>query len=199
MTSHKTYIGSKSIYHICNARAAAEMIITGSYRSNKIGYDGGMNFCGVLGPVGNTWPRGRGARLHCKWEGLISVPLPYEAHDYSTPNVLYDFNGSGNHHQNNDPRWFLPYGSTVVITGLECEPERLEEYYLQRSGLIRSWKYRLASPQKRLDYLKSFHEFLNKQCGEGGKKLRIEKGDPTFSNGGDFFGRRLGGRNLSGI
>lgn len=193
MTSHKTHHGSVAIYHECNPGSAAEMIITGVFRTfnNVGGYDGGMNFCGVLGLVPNTQPVGEGAKLHCLWIGPISESLPPASYNYSTPNILYDFNGSGNHYQNNDPRWFLPYGSVIVIKGIECNPSALEVYYLSHSKWLWRSMYKISNPAKRKRLLQEFYDHLNDLCSAERRTLRIERGHPTRSNGGEFFGKRL--------
>lgn len=116
MTRYATFIRSINLRRITSPSIALEVIASGVFRSlNDVApYDGGMNFFGVLGKTPNTQPK-KGARMHCKWYGPVSIPLPYGSHDYHAPNVLFDFNGSGQHYQDNDPRYFLPYGSTIQL------------------------------------------------------------------------------------
>lgn len=189
MTRHATYQRSVDLVHITSPEVGMEMIASGAYRSfNNFGhYDGGMNFCGVLGQVPNTHPKGQGARLHCKWDGPVSVPLPPAAYDYHTPNVLFDFNGSGQHYQNKDPRYFLPYGSAVQVLKLECDPMQLEDYYLSRSRWWKKVRFKYGSTAYRRKQLQSLLDYCNQKCAEGFVHIRVERGHPTVSDCGEFF------------
>ncbi|WP_143566731.1 hypothetical protein [Stenotrophomonas maltophilia] len=190
MTQHKTSYAVIDIYHITSPAVALEMVVSQTFRShyNFRSYDGGMNFCGVLGRVPNTQPVGSGARLHCKWDGLVSEPLSPESYDYHTPNVLFDFNGSGEYCRNNDPRYFLPYGSMIQVSGVECDPSALHDYYLSRSPFFRKSMYRFRSKEYQCAELQSLLDYYNEQCAAGGVKLEIQRGPPTFTRGGGFFG-----------
>lgn len=60
------------------------------------------------------------------------------------PNVLYDFNGSGQHFDNPNPRYLLSIGSTDLILKhvvIYDENELLQIWYLRRNIYHR--KYRL--------------------------------------------------------
>lgn len=60
------------------------------------------------------------------------------------PNILYDFNGSGQHFDNPDPRYLLPVGSTGLILKhvvIDDEDELLRIWCLRRN--IYHSKYRL--------------------------------------------------------
>ena len=121
--------------HITSPENALSMIAMKSYCSyrNPGSYDAGMNFLGVLGEYPNTQPT-RGARMTCEWLGSVSQPLRYDVHNHHTPDVLFDFNGSGKHFRNNDPRYFLPYGSK----GLIVKKIELEDNY-DRESLVQWW------------------------------------------------------------
>lgn len=97
-------------------------------------YDAGMNFLGTLGENSNTYPTARGAIVEFEWEGNVSQPLKPSCTTHHTPNVLYDFNGSGEHFQNNDPRYFLPYGSD----GLIIKKVTLEKKY-NKQEIVSDW------------------------------------------------------------
>lgn len=45
------------------------------------------------------------------------ISEPRDTYDIAgmKPNILYDFNGSGQHFDNPDPRYLLPVGSTGLI------------------------------------------------------------------------------------
>ena len=106
-------------------------------------YDGGMNFLGTLGvPVHQI--SDRSATLCFEWKGEVSIPRStYDIADMK-PNVLYDFNGSGQHFDNPDPRYLLPIGSTGLILKhvvIDDEDELLRIWCLRRNIYRR--KYRL--------------------------------------------------------
>ena len=79
-------------------------------------YDGGMNFLGAFGEVPVYELGNRSATLCFEWKGEISEPR--DTHDISgmKPNILYNFNGSGRHFDNLDPRYLLPVGSKRADT-----------------------------------------------------------------------------------
>jgi len=132
-------------------------------------YDAGMNFLGVLGEYANTQPT-RGSKIYLKWHGKVSDPLPYYSYNYHTPNILFDFNGSGNHYPNNDPRYFLPYGSTgLVVKKIELEgwfdEEDLVEWWLQFKGRLYSFfhDFKVLKPylvKRALEHLREVNEKL---------------------------------------
>jgi hypothetical protein len=101
-------------------------------------YDAGMNFLGVLGQNSNTQPTKVGAKVYFEWDNSkpnsVSPPLPPSVTSHHTPNVLFDFNGSGEHETNNDPRYFLPYGSS----GLILKKIELEAQYDEQK-LVKEW------------------------------------------------------------
>ena len=114
-------------------------------------YDAGMNFLGVLGQNSNTQPTKRGAKVYFDWDNTtpssVSPPLAPSVTKHHTPNVLFDFNGSGNHFPNNDPRYFLPYGSNgLILKKIELEPNYDE---LQ---IVKEW----------CDFEKGLYPYLNK-------------------------------------
>jgi len=129
--------------HITSPENALSIIYRKAYltENNTGHYDAGMNFLGTLGEYKNTQPKKRGSKIHCEWHGITSQPLPFDSYNYHTPNILFDFNGSGNHHPNNDPRYFLPYGSTgLIVKKIELEEgfeeESLVEWWVNLKGGI---------------------------------------------------------------
>lgn len=78
-------------------------------------YDGGMNFLGSLGEVPVHELGNRSATLCFEWRGEISAPRDTHNIAGMQPNILYDFNGSGRHFDNPDPRYLLPVGSKGLI------------------------------------------------------------------------------------
>ena len=107
-------------------------------------YDGGMNFLGTLGEVPVHQISDRSATLCFEWKGEVSIPRStYDIADMK-PNVLYDFNGSGQHFDNPDPHYLLPVGSTGLILKhvvIDNEDELLRIWCLRRNIYRR--KYRL--------------------------------------------------------
>lgn len=160
-----------NLIHITSPDRALNIIFNSSYSTNKPSknYDAGMNFLSELGEYKNTQPT-RGCKIHCEWHGCVSKPLPYDAYDYHASNVLFDFNGSGEHFPNNDPRYFLPYGSEkLVIKNIELESIFDEEVliekwleikggaypYLQKFKFLKSYLLKQA-----LNYLQEVNEEL---------------------------------------
>lgn len=147
-----------NLVHITSPDRALNIIHSRSYFSKKSSksYDAGMNFLGVLGEYANTQPI-RGAKIHCEWKGAVSKPLPYTAYDCHTPNVLFDFNGSGVHFTNNDPRYFLPYNSGgLVIKRIELEDQFNEE------ALIKKWLEIKGGVHPYLQKIKFLQKYLLK-------------------------------------
>ena len=143
-------------------------------------YDAGANFLGVLGQQANHQIDDRTATLVCKWSGLVTCPLPYDANDVHTPNVLHDFNGSGDHFSNNDPRYFLPNESSgLVLEGIEFDndDELLKGWCLSRNRFFH-WLYGLKNRPKwitRRLLLAAKHQVkdINAACKAGKITLRI--------------------------
>ena len=71
-------------------------------------YDGGMNFLGTFGEVSVHELGNRSATLCFEWKGEISESRDTDDIAGMKPNILYDFNGSGRHFDNPDPRYLLP-------------------------------------------------------------------------------------------
>ena len=142
-----TSVATVDIKHITSPAIALAIIRSRRYSSfnNPGSYDCGMNFIGSLGEYANTQPSQRGATLHCKWTGSVSVPLPYEFRPHNKPNILYDFNGSGLHYKNNDPRYILPYGSLgLVVNRVEFDTEKdLIDAWLSTQGRLIKSLYRI--------------------------------------------------------
>lgn len=157
--------------------ATSGVFHTGGHDKN---YDAGANFLGVLGQKANHQIGDRTATLVCTWCGSVTNPLPYDAYDVHTPDVLHDFDGSGNHFDNEDPRYFLPNGSSgLVLEGIEFDgnSELLEGWCLFRSGVF-SCLFNLA---KRPEWVTRCLLFaakrqvtaINSACKAGKIRLRI--------------------------
>jgi hypothetical protein len=168
-----------NLTHITWPLAALKIATTHTFLSphNPGGYDGGMNFLGMLGEAGNTQPSGRGATLVCSWMGKVSAPLPHDAYGASTPDVLYDFNGSGEHFANNDPRYFLPFDSAGLVLDevhFDSYDALLEGWCYLRGGLY-AWLYEkglfrsLLLQRARKDVAK-----LNGNCRRGVIQLAVQ-------------------------
>lgn len=169
-----------NLKHITHPRVALLIAISREFRSpnNPGSYDGGANFLGVLGQTGNTQPMGCGATLTCTWAGQVSDPLRYDAYGYDTPEVLFDFNGSGPHFTNNDPRYFLPYGSNgLVLDSIKFDDEAsLLMGWCYLSGGLYAWAYErnwfrnllLAKARKAV-------ERLNAACKTGQVLLSVRR------------------------
>jgi hypothetical protein len=148
------------IIHITSPDRALNIINLGCYltKNNPGHYDAGMNFLGVLGEYPNTQPT-RGAKIHCEWNGAVSAPLEYDSYNYHDPNVLFDFNGSGNHFPNNDPRYFLPYGSDgVIVRRIELEDDYNQEEFIKQWSKIKGGLFLF------LCRFEIFHNFLLKKA-----------------------------------
>jgi hypothetical protein len=140
-----TSVTTVEIKHITSPIIALAIVLSRRYSSfnNPGSYDCGMNFLGALGEYANTQPTVRGATLVCTWKGNVSVPLPWEFRPSNTPNVLYDFNGSGLHYQNNDPRYILPYGSSgLIVNRVHFDSDTgLIDAWLSIKGKLTNWLY----------------------------------------------------------
>ncbi|SMY34016.1 hypothetical protein [Photobacterium andalusiense] len=165
------------LIHITSVKIAFDILESTRYKSmyEYGGYDGGMNFLGVLGENANTQPRARGVRLHFIWGGEVSEPVSYDAYGCNNANVLYDFNGSGNHFRNNDPRYFLPYrseGLTVEKLEIDSDQALLEGWCEYKGGII-----------KKLFSIKLFHSYLMSKAKEHVLQLnkKIERRDIKIS------------------
>lgn len=172
-----------NMMHITAVLVAFEMMESCQYRSfNPVGhYDGGMNFLGLLGETQNTQPSLRGATIICSWLGSRSDPLPPDARSCSQPNLLYDFNGSGDHFQNNDPRHFLPYGSNGLVVDevrVDSDEKLLEGWcamrgrFFQNELILRFFGWWLLVMAKR--HLRD----LNQRCRSGKMILSIVRALP---------------------
>lgn len=153
-----------NLRHITGPRVALLIATSEEFRSfhSASSYDGGANFLGVRGETSNTQPLLRGATLICSWTGQVSVPVRYDAYDVHTPNVLFDFNGSGAHFPNNDPRYFLPYGSKgLVLNAIHFDNDK---------ALLEGWCYLRGGPYAWAYKHKRFHKLLRTlACREVGK------------------------------
>lgn len=145
------------LIHITSPENALSMISEGAYctGNNPGHYDAGMNFLGVLGEYKNTQPKKRGALVHCEWHGKVSAPFSYDQYNYHTPDILFDFNGSGLHYRNNDPRYFLPYGSSgLIVKEVELEKsvelEALVQLCVSQKNCLYSFFHKLAPLQNYL-------------------------------------------------
>jgi hypothetical protein len=75
-------------------------------------YDSGINFLPNKGEVNNHQIGDRDSYLIFNYSGRISNILPPEAGGYEkAANILYDYNGSQDLFENNDPRYLLRFGS----------------------------------------------------------------------------------------
>jgi len=131
-------------------------------------YDAGMNFLGDLGQVPNHHLDQKNVTLICTWAGAVSAPMPWEILSGRRPNVMCDYNGSGNHFQNNDPRYLLPMGSTGLLVN------RIE--YTEESCMTDAWLdlrgYRYFR-QLRTWYAKNAIMALNAECAAGSVVLSV--------------------------
>lgn len=175
----------KPLIHITSPENALSILRLKSYFSNNNTghYDAGMNFLGVLGEYSNTQPT-RGAEIHCEWGGDVSEPLPPYANSYHTPNKLFDFNGSGNHYTNNDPRYFLPYGSgDLVVKKIVLESgfnkASLVERWAQFKGGIYAFLHRhdLAFNWLLKQALKNLDD-VNEQLASKKVTISVQRGVP---------------------
>ena len=89
----------------------------------------------------------------------VSQPLRYKAFGCRTRNMLYDFNGSGSHFANRDPRYFLPYGSE----GLVIKAVKLEDEF-DKLELIETWCQNEGGYYRKLYEYKFLHKYLLKKA-----------------------------------
>ncbi len=146
-------------------------------------YDGGLNFLGVLGQVKVHEIENRTATLCFEWKGAVSEPKAKDDYKDLKPNVLYDFNGSGNHFDNPDPRYLLPVGSSGLILKsivIDDENELLRHWLLRKGFYYRTYQWIKKMPLIR-NYLlsKAWHEIyeLNKLCRAGTFVISISHKD----------------------
>lgn len=133
-------------------------------------YDGGMNFLGTLGEVPVHELKNRSATLCFEWMGEISEPR--DTYDIAgmKPNILYDFNGSGQHFDNPDPRYLLPVGSKGLILKhivINDEDELLRIWCSRRKIYYRQYRILNAIPIVRNILLhKAWQEIyqINEMC-----------------------------------
>jgi len=170
-----------NIRHITYPLAALRIAKRKTFYSqnNRGSYDGGANFIGVLGETENTHPKGRGAILVCCWIGQVSDPLPHDAYKCDVPDTLYDFNGSGLHFKNNDPRYFLPFDSKdLILCCVEFDDDQ---------ALLKGWSYMRGGIYAFLYEKELFHKYLlrkavseigqlNAECKKGEIKLSVRRG-----------------------
>lgn len=163
---------TRGLRHITSVSNALSIAKTRIFQSNGAAqsYDGGMNFLGVLGEYSNTQPVARGAELICSWSGKVSAPLKWDRPIQHKADELLDFNGSGNFHQNNDPRYLLPIGSVglridrIVIhdfkalVNVALAKESATHRFLYRRGWVRT---------SSLDAALLKLEDLNSECARG--------------------------------
>jgi hypothetical protein len=110
-------------------------------------YDGGMNFLGTFGEVPVHELGNRSATLCFEWKGEISEPRDTHNIAGMKPNILYDFNGSGRHFDNPDPRYLLPVGSKgLILKHIVINDE---------DELLRIWRSRLKIYFYRYQILKA--------------------------------------------
>lgn len=172
-----------NLKHITSPLQALKIAQQQEFRSfqNPRHYDAGANFLGVLGLNPNTCPAADGATLICTWVGEVSLPLPWSDRDVFNPGVLFDFNGSGPHFQNNDPRYFLPYGSTGLILNevqIPSENDLLDAWSMFENKMVRwvadrGWfrSLRLARAHRGLKQ-------INDACSRAEIKLAVRRAFP---------------------
>jgi len=138
-----------------------------------------MNFLGSLGEYQNTQPRARGAKIHFVWEGEVSSPVPFDEYGCDKPNLLYDFNGSGEHYLNNDPRYFLPYrseGLKVQYIEFDNDEVFLEGWVQFKKGLAQLF-YNKGLFKKYLRVAAfRYREKLEEDAATGNIKISIQRG-----------------------
>lgn len=173
-----------TLTHITSAENAFNILSSQCFCSmNNYGsYDGGMNFLGVLGENANTQPKDRGARIHFLWEGKVSDPISWDAYNYDSPNILYDFNGSGKHFPNNDPRYFLPYNSEgLKVTKLEFDSEdkMLEGWCNRQKGILLTIYNMKVFNNFLLRCLKNYLNTINYSIRSGNLTITIKRAQPN--------------------
>ena len=133
-------------------------------------YDGGMNFLGTLGEVPVHELTNRSATLCFEWRGEISNPRDTHNITGMQPNILYDFNGSGRHFDNPDPRYLLPVGSKGLILKhivINDEDELLRIWCRRRKIYNQQYRILIAIPIVRNILLhKAWQEIyrINEEC-----------------------------------
>lgn len=171
-----------NLRHRTYPRVAFVVANAALFRSRKSSphYDAGANFLGSLGQKNNHQLGDRKAELVCTWTGNVSIPLPPAASNVHTADVLFDFNGSGIHFQNNDPRYFLPNGSKgLILNRIEFDSDvaMLEGWCAFKGGFVEklyslSW---LPEWVKSMLLEKAQQEVrrLNERCTKGEVLLKV--------------------------
>lgn len=134
-------------------------------------YDAGMNFLGVQGELKVHELHYRTATLYFEWLGEVSAPRRKEDYKDLKPNVLYDFDGSGKHFANPDPRYLLPVGSRgLILKHIQIDDE---------ATLLRLWCARNIPMPRQLSKIPILRQrYLSKAWHEIyliNQKLRKEK------------------------
>jgi hypothetical protein len=176
-----TSIKTVQLRHITSPYAAVQIANSGMFLSfnNPGHYDCGMNFLGVLGEYSNTQPKYRGATLLCTWTGEVSPPLHYEFRPHNLPNVLYDFNGSGKHFRNNDPRYLLPYESRGLVLNeinFDSENDLVPLWLANQKWFVKVFCKIGLTNQWQLKRARHFTNELNKKCRNGKVLIDVCRG-----------------------
>ena len=183
-----THQSLKNLRHITSADAALAIIFTRTYRTSfEFGhYDGGMNLLGVQGEFSNSlyYTRApgqehtRAAELVCSWDGLVTQPMTIlDPGARRQLNTLFDYDGSGPHFRNNDPRYILPLGSEGIrVDQLVIHHERcfIEALYAKARG-FKGWAHRHGRFRQHLaDQAQDALNQINTACARGEVTLKID-------------------------
>ena len=91
------------------------------------------------------------------------------------PNILYDYNGSGEHFQNNDPRYLLPIGSNGLLLNkiefLDSEAEK--DFWLSRQNFLAKLFFKLKSRKRQDDWTRQKTMELNAALSKEPKKISV--------------------------
>ena len=141
-----------------------------------LNYDAGMNFLGALGEHPNHQLSDRNVKIFCAWDGEVSQPLKWDDVGVKRqPNILYDYNGSGEHFQNNDPRYLLPIGSNGLLLNkiefLDSEAEK--DFWLSRQNFLAKLFFKLKSRKRQDDWIRQKTIELNAALSKEPKQISV--------------------------
>ena len=141
-------------------------------------YDAGINFLPNKGEVSNHLISDRNSYLIFSYSGRKSDVLPAEdGVKAKEPNILYDYNGSENKFNNNDPRYLLRFGS-----------EGLKLIRIEKANNLDNDSF-VENLSKYLGGKWKFYAFLYKKCSFA-KKHYLNKFNQKFIEINEELGKK---------
>ena len=182
---HKTFfynslsiLQDKIFYTEASLRGGNDEKICSNY------YDAGINFLPNKGEVNNHQIRNRDSYLIFNYSGAISNILrPEEGVYEKKANILYDYNGSQDFFENNDPRYLLRFGSKgLQLIRIDKAPNLKDESFVKYLSKYLGGKWKFYAflykkcPLVKKYYLKKFNQKfieINNELGKNPASIEI--------------------------